>query len=470
MPGHPAWPVLSKAIAARRQLALSLIQELVRRPSYESEAAVGEFIADFWRQRGLQPHLWELDLDELRRHPAFIEVDYPYTGRCNLVVTINGHRPVIASAAKQSPFPTEEALRQAQRASDRQPELVNMKPELVEGRPVEGQRAGRSLALNGHLDVVPVDPAGQWEHGGPWSGAFVDGRVYGRGACDMKGGLALSMIVMDALLECGVRLEGDLHMQYVVDEENGGNGTLAALLRGYRADGTIFLEPTSPQLLVVSSRGAQFFRITVPGVEGGIEYQAVIPNAIEKAFRVFAAVQEYQLQRAAQVDDPLYAHDPTKVPGAVCTIRAGNWPSTLPAECVMEGSIECLPGEEIEDIKLDFARHIQQAAQADDWLREHPPRLEYFGLRLESSLTDPDSELVQCLSQAAAAVTGSTPLVVGGGGSDLRLPIRYAGSPSVLFGPRGGAIHSTNEYVELDSVMEVAQILGRFILDWCGAA
>jgi acetylornithine deacetylase len=445
-PEHLVWPELSRAIADRRQLALSLIQELVRRPSYESEAAVGEFIADFWRQRGLQPHLWELDLDELRRHPAFIEVDYPYTGRSNLVVSFKSRSPVIAGAAQ----------RPDGQVSDLPLGWV--------------RRAGRSLALNGHLDVVPVDPAGQWEHGGPWSGAFVDGRVYGRGACDMKGGLALSMIVMDALLECGVRLEGDLHMQYVVDEENGGNGTLAALLRGYRADGTIFLEPTSPQLLVVSSRGAQFFRITVPGVEGGIEYQAVIPNAIEKAFRVFAAVQEYQLQRAAQVDDPLYAHDPTKVPGAVCTIRAGNWPSTLPAECVMEGSIECLPGEEIEDIKLDFARHIQQAAQADDWLREHPPRLEYFGLRLESSLTDPDSELVQCLSQAAAAVTGSTPLVVGGGGSDLRLPIRYAGSPSVLFGPRGGAIHSTNEYVELDSVMEVAQILGRFILDWCGAA
>jgi acetylornithine deacetylase len=96
--------------------------------------------------------------------------------------------------------------------------------------------------------------------------------------------------------------------------------------------------------------------------------------------------------------------------------------------------------------------------------------VEWFGLRFESAETASDSALIQEFSQSYERVTGNRPAILGGGGSDLRLPILYADSPSVLFGPSGGAIHSTDEYVEIDSVMKVARILGRFILDWCGVA
>ena len=167
--------------------------------------------------------MWEPDIEQLRSHPAFVDVDYDYQGRPNQVVFFKGHGD------------------------------------------------GRSLALNGHTDVVPVDPA-PWTYGDPWSGEYVDGRVYGRGSVDMKGGVACGMIVMDSLLKCDIKLKGDLHMQFVVDEENGGNGTLDAIMRGYRGDATIFLEPTSPNFLVISSRGAQFFRIIVPGKEAPIEH------------------------------------------------------------------------------------------------------------------------------------------------------------------------------------------------------
>ena len=283
----------------------------------------------------------------------------------------------------------------------------------------------------------------------------------------MKGGLALAMLVMDALLECKVHLKGDLQLHCVVDEENGGNGTLAAALRGYRGDATIFLEPTSLDQVVVSGRGAQFFRITVPGIEGGIEYQAILPNAIEKAALVIAAVQAYAARRVAQVDDPLYRLDPTKLPCGVCKIQAGNWPSTLPASCVMEGSLECMPGEDIRLVSQDFKRYLLEATQQDDWLRQHPPQIEFFGLRLEAAKTDVDDPLVRTLLDTVEQITGKQPAVVGGGGSDLRIPVLYANSPSVLFGPAGGAIHSTDEYIDVDSALQAAQILGRFILDWC---
>jgi acetylornithine deacetylase len=136
----------------------------------------------------------------------------------------------------------------------------------------------------------------------------------------------------------------------------------------------------------------------------------------------------------------------------------------------MEGSLECHPGEDIEAAKDQFKAYLLEAASQDDWLKDNPPQVEWFGLRFESAETASDSALIQEFSQSYEHVTGNQPAILGGGGSDLRLPILYADSPSVLFGPSGGAIHSTDEYVEIDSVIEVARILGRFILDWCGVA
>jgi acetylornithine deacetylase len=421
MPLEEKWQALEQAIASRREQVIELIQEMVRRPSYDGEIEVQAYIAEWWRERGIEPDMWEPDIAELRTHPGFVVVEYDYQDRPNQVVQF------------------------------------------------KGQGGGRSLALNGHTDVVPVDPA-PWKYGGPWSGDYVDGRVYGRGSVDMKGGVACAMIVMDALLECGIKLKGDLHMQFVVDEENGGNGTLAAILKGYRGDATIFLEPTSPNFFVISSRGAQFFRITVPGKEAPIEHTRTTVNVIEKALVLFNAVQSYASWRAAEADHPLYDWDPTKIPAAVCKIQAGSWPSTFASQCIMEGSLECLPGEDIEQTKAQFKAYLLECASQDPWLSENSPVIDWFGLRFESAETELDSPLVTEFSHSYELVTGNKPAILGGGGSDLRLPILYANSPSAHFGPSGGAIHSTDEYVEIDSVMDVARVLGRFILDWCEIA
>jgi acetylornithine deacetylase len=421
MPAEEKWLALENAISSQREQVIELIQEMVRRPSYEGEGEVQAYIAEWWRDRGIEPTLWEPDIAELRVHPGFVDVDYDYKDRPNQVVMF------------------------------------------------KGQGGGRSLALNGHTDVVPVDPA-PWTYGGPWSGEYVDGRVYGRGSVDMKGGVACAMIVMDALLECKIKLKGDLHMQFVVDEENGGNGTLDAILKGYRGDATIFLEPTSPNFLVISSRGAQFFRITVPGKEAPIEHTRTTVNVIEKAFIMFDAVQSYASWRASEADHPLYERDPTKIPVAVCKIQAGSWPSTFASQCIMEGSLECLPGEDIEQTKAQFKDYLHECAQQDPWLKENLPIIEWFGLRFESAETELDSALVTEFSNSYEKVTGNKPAILGGGGSDLRLLILYANSPSAHFGPSGGAIHSTDEFVDIDSVIKVARVLGRFILDWCEIA
>lgn len=412
------WQKLSEAIANRRDMVIALTQEMVRRPSQNGEGEVVKFVADWWRERGIEPDVWEPQIKELASHSGFVDVDYDYEGRPNLVVML------------------------------------------------KGSGGGHSLALNGHTDVVPVEPV-PWQHGDPFGGQYVDGKIFGRGSVDMKGGLALGMIVIDALLECGIQLKGDLQMQFVVDEENGGNGTLAAILRGYRSDATIFIESTMADTAMVSSRGAQFFRITVPGVEGGIEYQAVLPNAIQKATLLFQAVEAYAAWRVSQADHPLYAWDPTRIPAAICKIQAGSWPSTFAAKCVMEGSLECLPGEDIDQVKEAFRTYLLEASRKDAWLTEHPPVIEWFGLRFEAGETSLEHPFIKQLTQTYQGMTGRKLETLGGGGSDLRLPVLYADSASILLGPTGGAIHATDEYVDVDSMMQMAQVFGKLILDWC---
>lgn len=399
-------------------MAVSLIQELVRRPSHQGEGEVQQFITQWWQKRGIEPDKWEPQLADLAKHSGFVEVDYDYSGRPNVVVLL------------------------------------------------KGQGGGHSLTLNGHTDVVPVEPV-PWTHGDPWGGQYVDGKVYGRGSVDMKGGLAIGMIVIDALLECNIQLKGDLQMQFVVDEENGGNGTLAAITRGYRSDGTIFLEPIMPHTTFVSSRGAQFFRIIIPGIEAGIEFQFTTPNAIQKAYLLFDAVQAYAYWRASQADHPLYAWDATKIPVTICKIQAGSWPSTLPAQCIMEGSVECLPGEDIDQVKEEFRAYLLESARQDPWLKDNPPTIEWFGLRYESGETPLDNPFIIQLTKTYQEITGHILEKLGGGGTDLRLSLLYANSPSVILGPTGGDFHATDEYVDIDSVLQVAQVIGKFILDWC---
>lgn len=415
-----------REVEARRERIISLLQEMVRVPSVVTSGREGECQAIVTRElqrMGAETDVWEPDLAKLQQHRAYVPVARDYRNRPNVVGTWRG-------------------------TGD-----------------------GPSLAFNGHVDVVPVDPNTTWSHD-PWGGEVADGKLYGRGSADMKGGLAAGIVAMQTLAEMGLRLRGDVIFQSVSDEEDGGNTTLACVLRGHRADATVFLEPTSTRYLVISSRGAQFFRIRVAGEEGGIEYRVESVNAIEKAMLIYQAVAQYANYREATARHPLYngGRHRTRVPVGVCKINAGVWPSSIPGECTLEGTLECLPGEDIDQVKEDFHRFIQVVASQDPWLREHPPKLEYFGLFLEPAEISPDGPIVAGVREMAAAVTGTEPLVVGGGGSDLRLPVLYADSPSVLFGPRGGRIHSVDEYVELDEVVNVAKIAAALAVRWCGVA
>jgi acetylornithine deacetylase len=134
----------------------------------------------------------------------------------------------------------------------------------------------------------------------------------------------------------------------------------------------------------------------------------------------------------------------------------------------MEGTIECLPGENIHEVKDKFRQYIVEWASKDPWLKEHPPSIEWFGLWYDSSMIKPDHPFVSTLSRTTERVTGVIPVPVGAPGCDLRLPILYGNTPAVRFGPAGGMIHSVDEYVEFEQVIACASILALTSIEWCG--
>jgi acetylornithine deacetylase len=412
---------IDQAVEELRTEALSLLQGLVKIPSLPGkEKGVQDIIAEKMRSMGLELDVWDPVDEKLKAHRAYVPTEIPYTGRPNVV-----------------------------------------------GK-WKGTGGGRKLIFNGHVDVVPTGEESQWTHS-PWGGEFVDGRVYGRGSADMKAGCVVNLMVVKALQQAGIRLKGDVVLESVVDEENGGNGTLACVLRGYTGEGMVITEPSSDFALGIAQRGAQFFRLKIAGVEGSIEGRYDLVNPIGKALQVYQAVEAYSLWRESTVSHPLY--DPyykVKVPLAICKIRGGEWASTIPSACYMEGSIEALPGEDIEVVKTGFKKYLSALSLQDPWFEQHPVEVEWWGLRLESAEVSIDHPLVKMAVQEIERVIGHAPIIGGGGGCDLRLPVLYGNTPAIIYGPRGGMVHCVDEYVEFNQVITCTRVLANLAANWCG--
>ena len=332
-----------------------------------------------------------------------------------------------------------------------------------------GDSNSRPLYLFGHTDVVPVDENTTWKYP-PFSGQIVDNKIYGRGSADMKGGVGVAIVTLEILKKLNIKLKGDVVGQFVIEEEAGGNGTLFAAIKDeFSSRGAcIMLEPTGSNQIMVSNRGAQYFRITVPGTEGGTEYHREIDSAIDNAYIVIKAIKKFSDYRESVVKHPLYEHErTTKVPTAVGRIMSGAWPSTIPGEAILEGTVECLPGENIDEIVEEFKNFIIKDISSHDWFKKNKIKFEKFGLFFESGITDPDHEFIKILSNSTISSINKKPQVIGGGGSDLRLPVNINKCPTVLFGPGGGPIHSVDEWVSTEELFKMLQICLLTAVDWC---
>ena len=323
-----------------------------------------------------------------------------------------------------------------------------------------GVGGGRSLMLNGHLDVVPPGDPGAWSDD-PYSGRLVDGHVYGRGACDMKGGVVAALAAIRALRDGGVRLAGDVLFVAVVGEEDGGLGTYATLHRGWRADACVITEPTGLDLLVANG-GALTFRLRVPGRAAHASVRTTGVSAIEKFQPVFAALRDLEATRNASVD-PLMRRWSPAYPLEIGVVRAGDWSSTVPDLLVAEGRYGVALDEPVAAARAAFESAVLAASTADPWLAEHPVEVEWWGGQFAPGRC-PDPDFVT----RVRAATGASPSVYGAPyGSDLRL-LAAAGIATLQYGPGDARYaHAPDERVPVDQVHECAETLVRLALDWC---
>ena len=344
-----------------------------------------------------------------------------------------------------------------------------------EGRPnVIGRRSGRgggrSILLNAHIDTVEAGDAATWTDD-PFSGAVKEGRIYGRGSCDMKGGLVTHLAALRALADARVELAGDVTVAATVGEEDGGLGALASVLRGYRADAALITEPTR-LALVTAQGGSLVFRLTVRGraVHAAARGRGV--SALEKFLPVFEGLRALEREREASIHHPLYEGIEDKAPLSVGLVRSGNWASTVPESLVAEGRIGLVPGEGLWDVQALVAGRVREVSDGDPWLREHPPELEWIGGQFAPAEVPVDSPIARALARAHEAVTGRKPTVEAVTyGADMRLFVLFGGMPCVMYGAGDvGVAHGPDEHLSIEDLLTATKTVACLLAGWCGTA
>jgi len=343
------------------------------------------------------------------------------------------------------------------------------RPNLVGSRRGAGGVQARSLMLHGHIDTVDNGDPALWTRNP--LGEIADGKIYGRGAADMKGGIATNIAALDVLDAIGVTLAGDLLLASSVGEENGGLGALSTMLRGHRADAAIITEPTNLDV-VIAQGGSLVFRISVTGksAHGANRNQGV--SAVEKFYPIFNDLLAWEAERNATLSHPLYDHFENKFPISVGLVQAGTWASTVPEMLVAEGRLGFLPGETIEDMQAQAEVRIRAVAESDGWLRNHPPLVEWFGGQFASCEISRDEPIAQSVAAAHEIVTGRAAAFKGiTAGLDMRLLMNIGGIPTVTYGAGNtDNVHCADEWISIDDLLVAVETIAVAAIEWCGLA
>lgn len=420
----PSPESIARTVNDLRPALTAFLQELVRSPSLPNrEGPVQAIIAAKLGGLGLEVETITTCFDQLAGHPAFDDDGFSPDSRVNVVAR----------------------------------------------GPGSGAKNGHgSLLLNGHVDVVsPGDPA-LWDDD-PWSGQMREGRIFGRGSCDMKAGVTAGIFAIEVLQQLGYRPAHDLLFSSVIGEESGGVGALTTIVHGVRADAVVVLEPTNGAICPVQA-GALTFRLTVQGrsAHGAMKSEGV--SAITKFLPLFQAIEALDLRRHRDYTNTIYSNPANIAPISIGTVRGGEWHSTVPEAVVVEGRCGVFPGENPAQVRALLAATIAEAAEADPWLVAHPPRLEWFEGQFESCATPVDHPLITALAGAHRQVHGDEPAIEGVPyGADLRLFVNHAQMPGVLYGPGDVRLaHAANESVGVAEVEDAVKTIAGMVVAWCG--
>ena len=355
------------------------------------------------------------------------------------------------------------------------------RPQLIARQ--RGAGGGRSLVFNGHIDVVSAEPRRAWASD-PFVAQLRDGKLYGRGACDMKGGVAAMVFALESLAALGVRLNGDLLVATNTDEESSGAGGSALVEHGLRADAGIVTEPTGFDVWV-ACRGSEYGVVTVPGRPGHAEvnqpdwHQGGAVNAIEKAGVLLDAIASLRREWAARAgfDHPFLSR-PALLPTMA---RSGEWPVTYPATCDLTIAVMYLPVQADAsgwgaDVRAEVERWIARETAKDGWLAANPPVIKWWPngvMPFEIPTSEPIVDTVMHATSDAGHAGSLSGLDSWYDGATLT---SLAGIPSVGYGPPGfdadgvSVAHMIDEFVPIDGLVASAQGLAVSAMRFCGAA
>jgi len=350
------------------------------------------------------------------------------------------------------------------------------------GRPLTvgvfpGFGGGRSLVINGHVDVVDAGELSRWTSP-PFEADVRDGRIYGRGACDMKGGIGAALFALRALAACGVRLAGDVVFEAVTDEETCAMGTVAAIARGYRAEAGLVPEPTRFRLWV-ATRGLLHGTLTVEGRSAHAEInqphwrQGGGVNAIHKTMAMLERLDRLTTDWTVRPDKqhPLLGRPLINA----TMIRGGSFISNVPERCEVALNTTYLPGDADErgfgsGPREEIERAVAEAAAADDWLAGHAPGWSWYTDYPPSEI-ESGAPIIAVVQEAGRELD----LDVAAEGIDTTydgaLLTRFAATPSPALGPGDLArAHAPDEWIGIEELVLGARLYARAIVHWCGTA
>ncbi len=402
----------------------NLISEMVRIPSYSGEPKEMQlYLQEKLFHLGMDTKLIKVEPDKLDKYSGFSRDGFPFDNRYSLVGIKKG--------------------------------LSN----------------GRSILLNGHVDVVPPGDLDRWDDN-PLSGKILEGKVFGRGSLDMKGGLAAALLAIKILGEMGFQNGGDIIFASSCGEETGGCGAFAIVDDGVHADGCIILEPTKLKICNIQS-GCHSFRIKITGksIHACMAYKGV--SAIDKFYLVYDALKIMDLNRHKNFNSEyrrFYENPLNIAPLNVGTVEAGEWPSSVPDLLIATGRMGIFPGESVEEMHSEFESVVYETAMKDPWLEENLPVVEWYEGLFEPAATPLDHDLLKTLGCAHQHIHGkSVEFEAATYGSDMRIFSLYGNIPTVLYGPGDVSIaHTVNEHIEISQVMQAVKSVALALVNWCG--
>jgi acetylornithine deacetylase len=326
---------------------------------------------------------------------------------------------------------------------------------------------GRSLIFNGHIDVVPVGALDLWSSP-PFEPRMVEDRIYGRGAGDMKAGIAAYIVAFEAMKKLKLQPAAPVYLQSVVEEECTGNGALACLHQGYRADAAIIPEPFQ-QTVMRAQVGVMWFQVEVFGRPAHVMNASQGINAIEAAFSLYQGLQglaarwnEPACRHAEFVD----VHQPARL--NLGKIQGGEWASSVPTRCVMDLRLGFYPGTSTAQVRTQVEACLRSTAENDARLRGVKYRVHYTGFQAEGCVVDVTHPFLTELTAIHERVTG-TPVetLASTATTDARLFNLYGGIPATCYGPHAGDIHGIDEWVSRKSTQQVCGVLALLLARWC---